>query len=113
MFPNAAFGKIIFFELNTFTNRNFSFSLIPQRYTGTVDTAGWIPVYVANLVNSNQPMNLATLRDLIVSVADMIMDVFKDLFNLDENNMKVDEIREIFAKNLSKYGAYSLPNARF
>jgi hypothetical protein len=79
-------------------------------YTGTVDTSGWIPTYVANLVNSQQPMNLATLRDLIVSVADMIMDVFRDLFNLDENNMKVDEIREIFLKNLSKYGHADRPN---
>jgi hypothetical protein len=80
------------------------------RYTGTVDTAGWVPFAIANLVNQNQPMNLATLRNLIVSVADMLMDVFKDLFALPEGKMNADEIAEIFAANLEKHGHSDRPD---
>jgi hypothetical protein len=69
-------------------------------------------VYVANLVNSNQPMNLATLRDLIVSVADMLLSVFKDLFSLDEDKMTVEEIRQIFTRNLEQYGILFLCGGR-
>jgi hypothetical protein len=77
-------------------------------YTGTVDIAGWVPVYIANLVNCNQPMNLAALRTLIVSVADMLMDIFVDLFRLE--TMNVETLREVFTKNLEKHGHTNRPS---
>uniref|UniRef100_A0A7S4U807 START domain-containing protein n=1 Tax=Paramoeba aestuarina TaxID=180227 RepID=A0A7S4U807_9EUKA len=71
-------------------------------YTGTVDTAGWIPVAVANVVNSNQPQNLASLRKLVISVADMLMDVIKDLFRLE--SFTAANIENIFSSALEKHG---------
>jgi hypothetical protein len=77
-------------------------------YTGTVDTAGWIPVAVANVVNSNQPMNLASLRKLVISVADMLMDVIKDLFALE--SFTADKIEEILSNALTKHGHNEHPD---
>eukprot|EP00211_Chloroparvula_japonica_P005931 CAMPEP_0119143776 /NCGR_PEP_ID=MMETSP1310-20130426/34820_1 /TAXON_ID=464262 /ORGANISM="Genus nov. species nov., Strain RCC2339" /LENGTH=357 /DNA_ID=CAMNT_0007135439 /DNA_START=84 /DNA_END=1157 /DNA_ORIENTATION=+ len=71
-------------------------------YTGTVDPAGWLPTYVANLVGSEQPMNLGKLRDLIVDVADIIMDVFKVLFK--EEEWTQNTIRAALDSTLAKYG---------
>ena len=56
---------------------------------------------VANLVNSNQPQNLATLRRLIISVAEMLMDVIKDLFALED--FTADKIEEILSAALEKH----------
>ena len=77
-------------------------------YTGTVDTAGWIPVAVANVVNSNQPQNLASLRKLVISVAEMLMDVIKNLFALED--FKADKIEEILSAALEKHGHMEHPD---
>jgi hypothetical protein len=73
-------------------------------YTGTIDIAGWIPTYVANMVNCEQPMNIANLRDLIVTVADLLLDLFIELFRVEESNWTETTLSEIMYGLLDKHG---------
>lgn len=72
-------------------------------YLATVDVKGWLPTWVVNLVNAQQPLNINLLKRLIHNVTGLVSDLLLQLHELDDSDWVVGNFVSLIDSSARKY----------
>lgn len=67
-------------------------------YLATVDVKGWLPTWVVNLVNAQQPLNINALRDLISKVSQLIQNLLLGFHDTADSAWKAPTLQTLVHK---------------
>jgi hypothetical protein len=74
-------------------------------YLVQLNPMGWIPGWVNNLVNQEQPLCIDSIRKAIYKTQDLIMDLLFNLFKLSEEEWKASNLEALIGSIIQKYDA--------
>ncbi|KAL6046317.1 START domain containing protein [Balamuthia mandrillaris] len=74
-------------------------------YLVQLNPMGWIPGWVNNLVNQEQPLCIDSIRKAVYKTQDMIHDMLFSLFKLPEEDWKADKLEALVGSIIQKYSA--------
>jgi len=72
-------------------------------YLAQINAMGWIPTWVSNLVNGDQPLCVDAIRQAISLTEIMLQDALTELFELEDEQWNATTIRKILLKVVDRH----------